>query len=172
MNDMHNHDYSKTGNYSLKDFMPLIIIFLCIGAFTIIKQYLMPGDWHSMMYDAMAAFFIIFGLFKIIKLKDFAMAYAEYDLIAKRIKIYGFIYPFIELSLGILYLGRWNLPFANWATLIILLISATGVAIQLAKGQHIVCACLGTVFKIPMTYVTLLEDLIMAAMALIMIIYK
>lgn len=169
MNDMHNHDYAQRSTYKIKDFMPLIIILLCIAAFVGIKQYLFPGDWHSMMYDAMAGFFIIFGLFKIIKLKDFAMAYAEYDLIAKKLRMYGLIYPFLELSLGILYVTRVHLTCANWATLIIMLLSAAGVAIQLARGQQIVCACLGTVFKIPMTYVTLLEDLIMAGMAAIML---
>ncbi len=156
--------------YSIANFIPLIIIFATIIAFVTIKQYLVPGDWPAIMYDGMAAFFIIFGSLKIIKLRAFAQAYAKYDLIAKRSRLYALIYPFIELSLGILYLGRWYLMFANWVTLIIMLISAIGVAQELIKGRQIVCACLGTVFKIPMTYVTLVEDLIMAVMACIMLV--
>jgi hypothetical protein len=31
------------------------------------------------------------------------------------------------------------------------------------------CACLGTVFKLPMTYVTVVEDLLMVAMAAVML---
>ena len=50
-------------------------------------------------------------------------------------------------------------------------ISSIGVAIELSKKKEIMCACLGVVFKLPMTYVTLLEDLLMAAMALIMLIH-
>jgi hypothetical protein len=51
-----------------------------------------------------------------------------------------------------------------------MLISALGVANELRKKQTIMCACLGTVFKIPMTYVTLFEDLLMASMALYMLV--
>jgi hypothetical protein len=55
-------------------------------------------------------------------------------------------------------------------TLLLMLMSAVGVAVELHKGKEIVCACLGAVFNIPMTYVTLLEDLLMAAMAAYMLI--
>jgi hypothetical protein len=53
-----------------------------------------------------------------------------------------------------------------------MLVSAAGVARELWKGREIMCACLGVVFKIPMTYVTLLEDLLMAAMAGFMLVHK
>jgi hypothetical protein len=48
-------------------------------------------------------------------------------------------------------------------------ISAYGVWKVLKVKGEIQCACLGTVFKVPMTKVTLFENLFMAAMALYMI---
>lgn len=156
-------------NQSLKNFLPLIFIFSIIILFVVIKQLLMPSDLHGMMYDFMGAFFIIFGAFKIVNLSAFAQAYAMYDLLAQKSKLYAYAYPFIEFFLGCLYIVRWHLSFANWATLIVMLISAIGVARALAKQEHITCACLGLVFKIPMTYVTLFEDLLMAGMAGIML---
>lgn len=79
------------------------------------------------------------------------------------------IYPFIELFLGIAYFDQWHLNIINFITLILMFVSALGVANELSKGKNIVCACLGALFKIPMTYVTLIEDLMMALMAFVML---
>jgi hypothetical protein len=50
-----------------------------------------------------------------------------------------------------------------------MLIGAAGVWRELRKNNQIPCACLGVVFKIPMTWVTFIEDVAMAAMAAAMI---
>ncbi len=52
----------------------------------------------------MAGFFIVFSFLKFLDLKGFARSYTMYDLLAKQWKVYGFIYPFLELGLGIMYL--------------------------------------------------------------------
>jgi hypothetical protein len=165
-------DNQEQVTYKAKDFLPLIVIFLIIIVFTIAKAAITKIlTAHSIMNDFMAAFFLIFGFFKIINLQQFADAYAMYDLIAKRSRAYALAYPFIELALGICYLLRLYPAATNIFTLILMIVSATGVAIELSKGKQITCACLGAVFKIPMTYVTLLEDLLMAAMALAMLLF-
>ena len=160
-----SHD-SKTG-YVFKDFIPLILIFLIIAILTILRSYI-SHVWNSqeLMMNAMGAFFIIFGSFKIMKLTQFAEAYAMYDIIAKHSHAYALAYPFIELTLGILYFMHIGAPAINIITLILMVISNIGVANKLWQREQIMCACLGTVFKIPMTYVTLLEDVVMAIMAL------
>jgi hypothetical protein len=159
--------------YSLNDFIPLILIFSLIIIATAARSYL-SHNWQlqEMMMNFMGTFFIIFGSFKLLKLASFAEAYATYDLIAKRSHLYALAYPFIELGLGILYSIHIQSSIIIFFTLVLMLISAAGVAIELSKGNQIVCACLGTVFKIPMTYVTLAEDLAMALMALVMLIMK
>ena len=161
---------SQPNKYAFSDFYPLITIFLLIFSFTIARR-IYAGYWctFSAMSDFMGSFFIVFGTFKIMNLQGFAHAYAMYDIIAKEVRWYGYIYPFIEIALGISYFMRWK-PFAtNLITLVLMSVGSIGVAIQLAKKQTVVCACLGAVFKIPMTYVTLLEDLLMAVMAAIML---
>ncbi len=152
--------------YSLKDFVPLLIIFAFIIAFTAMRQWFF-GQWDTMdaMNDFMGAFFIVFGLFKIINLKGFVEAYSMYDIVAQQSSAYAYLYPFIELALGISYLMRTYPIATNSITLILMIISSIGVAIELSKNKEIICACLGVVFKLPMTYVTLAEDLLMAAMA-------
>jgi hypothetical protein len=156
-------------HYSMRNFIPLIVIFSVIIAFVVIKQWYQGYQFHAAMYDFMAAFFIIFGGFKIINLQGFAQAYSIYDIIAQRIPLYAYIYPFLELGLGFLYITRVFLFYANIVTIILMTISAVGVALELRKKRTIICACLGVVFKIPMTYVTLLEDVLMAIMAMLML---
>lgn len=167
------HDHLAKEEHSFKAFLPLIIIFSIIILLSIVRP-LVVGAWnlHAFMYDFMGIFFIVFGSFKMWNLDAFAEAYSTYDLIAQRSKFYAYAYPFIEITLGILYLVRWNLTFVNSCTCIIMLINTVGVAKALATKKRFQCACLGTVFKIPMTYVTLIEDMLMAGMAAIMLFYK
>ncbi len=172
MNNTHNHEHKAEtqSSYTVRDFLPLITLFAIIVLLTALRQWYSGWYWCSAMSDFMGFFFIIFGFFKIINWHGFAEAYATYDIIAQRSRLYAYAYPLIELTLGVLYLARWYPTFTNVTTLIVMLISSIGVANELRKKKTIVCACLGVVFKIPMTYVTLLEDLLMASMALAMLI--
>src|SRR5258708_19116258 len=49
---------------------------------------------------------------------------------------------------------------SNWITLIIMSIGSIGVAQAIAKKQKIQCACLGTRIHLPMTKITLIEDIL------------
>ena len=64
----------------------------------------------------------------------------------------------------------YRLLLVSWITLVLMAVGAAGVARALAQKRQIPCACLGVVFKIPMTWVTLVEDLVMAVMAGVMIV--
>jgi len=158
-------------NYSIRQFVPLILIFFAIISVCFALQ-LARGSWdlHAGMYDFMGVFFIVFSAFKIIHLSAFVDAYRTYDIIAQASKTYAYAYPFIEMALGLAYLLRLAPVTTNSITALIMFISAYGVLRALLKKEQIVCACLGTVFKIPMTSVTLGEDLLMAGMALWMLI--
>jgi hypothetical protein len=50
-----------------------------------------------------------------------------------------------------------------------MLVSVVGVTQALLQKRRIQCACLGTVFNLPMTKVTFMEDALMAGMALVML---
>lgn len=120
-------------------------------------------------FEPMAAFmgwfFLIFGTLKVIRIHDFVTAYRKYDLIAKRSRTYAYLFPFLETGAGLAYLFSWQIKTVSTIALPILLISALGVYLKLQQKEVVPCACLGTVFKVPMTYVTLGEDLLMALMA-------
>jgi len=151
--------------YTIKDFLPLISLFIFITVASIAWVMLSEGNFMRWMELFMGLFFIVFGLFKILNLKGFKDAYRMYDVVAMKYPKYGYVYPFIELTLGVLYLlGMFSL-FTNIVTLFVMSISAVGVYLKLKKKEKIICACLGVVFKVPMTWVTLSEDLLMALMA-------
>ena len=155
---------------NLKKFLPLIIIFSSIFLFTFAAS-IFNGvlDIAFSMRMMMGSFFAIFGLFKIFNLNAFADAYSTYDILAKRSRAYAFIYPFLEILIAILYLTNTGSLYRDIFTFVLMTVSTIGVVQKIREKEEIPCACLGMVFKIPMTSVTLVEDIVMALEAFIMI---
>jgi hypothetical protein len=119
----------------------------------------------------MAGFFLVFSFFKLLDIQAFATAYARYDLLAMRWPSWGLIYPFLELALGVAYLTNFNPQLTYWLTIGIMGFSAIGVIQAVANNTQIQCACLGTVFKLPMSTVTIIEDVGMVVMAAAMLVF-
>jgi copper chaperone CopZ len=152
---------------------PLLLIVGYIAGTVALTTYFRSAawSWHVFMLDFMAGFFLVFSFFKLLDLRGFVDAYQSYDIIARLRggRPWGFVYPFIELGLGIAYLTRWELTLTNWLTLALMLVGSIGVLKALLQKNAIRCACLGTALNLPMTTVTLVEDLGMAAMAAAML---
>ena len=152
-------------------YKPLILVFAYILLVTLAVEIVNDGFvLHRFMPNFMAGFFLVFSFFKMLDLKGFANSYRMYDLLAKRVLAYGYIYPFIELGLGTAYLLGFQPLLINVITLIVMTFSSIGVIFAVLNKQQIRCACLGTGFNLPMTTVTIIEDLLMAAMAAWMLI--
>jgi copper chaperone CopZ len=150
----------------VETYKPLILIFFYIISITLLIQlgnnHFDPMQW---MRHFMAGFFLAFSFFKILNLKGFAESYAMYDIIAKRFSIWGFVYAFIELLLGFSYLINSEPYFTNVITLIVMIVSIIGVLQSVFNKRQIKCACLGVVFNLPMSTITIIEDLVMIIMA-------
>jgi len=150
--------------------LPLGLIFAFLTGGVVLRQlYLGHWDWDDAMGNFMGGFFLVFSFFKLLNLRGFASSYAAYDIIARRWMPYGYAYPFLELALGIACLWRFEPRATNWATLLLMGVSSIGVIQSLVNKRKIQCACLGAVFNLPMSKVTLLEDLLMAGMAAAML---
>ena len=163
-------EYMLKAKYTIKDFIPLIMMFSLVLGTSIVWSLIVEGGMMRWMELFMGLFFLLFGALKLSNLREFVSAYRMYDVLAMRMKWYGYLYPFIELGLGALYLVAVYPLATNILTFVIMLVSAWGVYRKLISGEKILCACLGAVFKVPMTWVTLGEDLLMAFMAGAMII--
>ena len=156
---------------SLATYKPLILVFAYILGVAVLVEFI-NGEFglHRFMSHFMAGFFLVFSFFKLLDLAGFASSYAMYDLLAKRMPIYGYIYPFIELGLGAAYLLAYRPVLINSLTFVVMAFSSIGVTLAVLNKQKIKCACLGTGFNLPMTTVTIVEDVLMAAMAAWMLI--
>lgn len=158
----------------LTTYFPLLLILAFIVLVSVLVQLspIFAGqtfDFMQWMMHFMAGFFLVFAFFKLLDIRGFADSYAMYDLLAMRIKAYGYIYPFIELGLGIAYLLAWQPLLTNAITFFVMVFSSLGVIRAVLNQQKIRCACLGAVFNLPMSTVTIIEDLLMAGMALWML---
>lgn len=123
----------------------------------------------EVMSNFMGGFFLAFSFFKFLDIRGFATGFARYDLLAERWKPWGYIYPFVELALGLAYLTAFWPVATHIATVIVMGFGAIGVIRSLIRKDRIKCACLGTVIDLPLGTVTLIEDLGMAAMAGVML---
>lgn len=151
-------------------YRPLVLVFAFITGVALLTSLTWWGlNGELFMRHSMAGFFLAFSFFKLLDLRGFADSYATYDLLAKRVRPYGFVYPFIELALGVGYLLDLEPVVTNWATILVMGFSLMGVMMAVARKQRIQCACLGTVFKLPMSTVTIVEDLLMVVMAAAML---
>jgi hypothetical protein len=119
----------------------------------------------SWMMAFMGGFFIVFGAFKLLNVPAFAESYARYDIVAAAFKPWGYAYPFIEVALGFAFLFGFQMLAATWVALALSVVGAIGVIKANMSKQTIQCACLGTVFQLPMSFVTIVENVGMAAMA-------
>lgn len=149
----------------LRTYYPLGLIITAISLVSLKGS----EDWIGWMLNFEAGFFLVFGFFKLLDLRGFKDAYATYDLLAKKYPSYGYVYPFLELALGLLLLFRIELTLVFYAMVILMGFSSLGVMQALLKKQKIRCACLGTVLNLPMSVITLVEDLMMVGMALMML---
>jgi len=151
----------------LSTFSPLLIIMGVIFSLTILQQrHLTKFDFDLANRHFMGFFFLIFSLCKLLNLKGFVEAYSVYDLLAQKVKAYAWIYPFIELIMAILYLENKYIVSTHVVTIILMSFSSLGVLVALLQNKKLTCACLGSFFKLPMTYITLVEDLSMVLMAI------
>lgn len=152
-------------------YKPLLLIVFFIILTSSLAQY--PFETFNKalwMRHFMSGFFIVFSFFKLLNIQGFSSSYRMYDIMAQKWNLWGKIYPFVELALGMAYLTNINPTVTNLVTIIVLGVSSIGVIKSNLDKRKIKCACLGDVFNLPMSKVTIIEDVTMVLMAVIMII--
>ena len=160
-------------SFSLRVYTPLFTLFWdTSSSYVSHENYLLESLslwdlcvilWHD--------FFLAFSYFKMINLKEFAMSYSMYDILAKKWKPWWYVYAFIELWLGISYLLNSVPLITNIITFVVMSISIIGVIQSVLNKKQIKCACLGAVFNLPMSTITILEDALMIVMSGAMILW-
>ncbi len=162
------------GDNQARTFTPLLVMFGIVLCWATALTYPWSSHHagHDWMRHVMGGFFLLFGGLKVVNLRSFAFLFREYDIIAKRVAVYGSIYPFLEIALGIAYTFSFFLLATNVITVVIMSIGAIGIIQKLLARPKFTCACLGGLFTIPLTWLTAAENIVMAAMAIYMIFFS
>lgn len=151
-------------------FYPLLLIVGYIAGTVALTAWSSGSfTFTSLMNGFMGGFFLVFSFFKLLDVRGFAMSYRTYDLVAAAWPAWGYVYPFVELVLGVAYVTGAMPRLTNSVTFVLMLVGAAGVLKALLNKRRVRCACLGTVQKLPLTQVTLAEDIMMAVMAAAML---
>ncbi|ARS42073.1 heavy metal transporter [Sphingobacteriaceae bacterium GW460-11-11-14-LB5] len=166
----HNETLEEAKSWA-ETYKPILLIFGYVTAISLVVSWQGNSiNFMVFMRIFMAGFFLTFSFFKMLNLKAFAESYAMYDIVAKKFSAWGYIYAFIELGLGLSFALNLSPVTVNWVTLIVMTISILGVLESVLNKKKIQCACLGAVFNLPMSTVTIVEDAIMIAMSTAMLI--
>ena len=93
-----------------------------------------------------------------------------YDLLARRWVPYSYIYPFAELTAGVLMTAR----ALDWISIPVALFIGSVGAVSVFKAVYIdrrelKCACVGGASNVPLGFVSLTENLMMIGMAIWML---
>jgi copper chaperone CopZ len=168
--EMHHSAAGEETKSWFDTYKPIFLIFLYISIVSIIAAASANGfNWMQAMRIFMSGFFLAFSFFKLLDIKGFADSYSTYDIIAKKFRAWGFIYPFIELLLGIAYAVNFRPLITNAGTFFVMTVSIIGVLQSVLNKRKIRCACLGAVFNLPMSTLTIIEDALMVVMSGIML---
>jgi hypothetical protein len=163
---------------SLADYWPLFVL-IAVSALVASAAFVPillrgPDDPSIVDYEAlkmnfmhffMGILLVNFAMLKLFNPTQFVDGFSMYDLLAERVRAYGYIYPYIELVLGFGYVALYWTPWLYLATVAIFGFGALGVVSALKRGLDINCPCMGTILKVPLSTVTLTEDLAMVVMA-------
>jgi copper chaperone CopZ len=155
----------------ISQYYPLLLIVGFITLVSLLTSINSPsGGWGAFLHNFMTGFFLVFSFFKLLDVKAFAESFQMYDLLAAKVPVYGKIYPFIELALGLLCLIHYQEKYVYIADIVIMAFGALGVIQSVLDKRKIRCACLGSVFNLPMSTVTIIENSVMVIIGIVLLI--
>ncbi len=152
---------------SIWSYWPIALIYVVAAVVSLYTvQFHMYPDYMSHL---MGWVLVFFGVIKLSDVVGFAEGFAKYDPLAKRSIVYGQIYPFLEITLGVLFILQLLILPTTLITLFIYSASLYGAIQSMMKKETLHCVCLGTYFKLPLSTVTIIEASFMILMCVWML---
>ncbi|MGF7152827.1 MauE/DoxX family redox-associated membrane protein [Novosphingobium gossypii] len=152
---------------------PVLWVFATAAAIALVASRVTLGSVFTVQA---AEWFVAFSmmLLAMLKLQDidkFSSMFLGYDLLARRWVPYAYAYPFLEWSTGAL-MAAGVLP---WLSIpVALVIGGIGTAsvyyAVYVQKRELKCACVGGSGNVPLGFVSLLENMLMVAMAVWMLV--
>ena len=127
-----------------------------------------PLDWLRWF---VGSFLLVFGGFKLISFDSFLQVFPRYDPLAARFTWYAYMYPLVEVLLGVFYILDIAPGFRYTVTFIMVTFGLIGMITNLDRqGPSTDNTWLGNIFKLPMSTAILFEDAIIAVLAAVLLI--
>lgn len=147
--------------------------FILLGILLVAVSLTTIRGWtlNRFMCDFMAVFFMTFAAFKFWDIEGFVHGYRKYDVIAQRFRPWAYMFPFIEAGMGFWYLMSEGPMRLNLLVLLITGTASIGVFREINRKSRFMCACLGSIIRLPLSRVSLVENVAMFAMACFMIVF-
>lgn len=110
---------------------------------------------------------VFFAALKLMDINLFAVGFREYDIVAQTFDPYAYLYPFLELFIGLSILSG-QTPLIVGITSFIVGFTGSYSIVKAAyvEGKDLRCGCIGGYSDVPLGMFSLLENLIMAFMGL------
>ncbi len=148
-----------------RSYRPVVVVF----ATAAMLAWAIGGSIEQAMGFALA----LLACLKLMDPAAFRVSFRQYDLLSRRLGIYGHLYPYLELLVALVILAA--LPLRPVAVLAI----AMGLegALSVIKAVYIDkldlnCACVGGNSRTPLGAVSVLENLAMVAMGLALLLQR
>lgn len=162
--DLRRHFGMKVKDPDAVTYRPVIAVFSVAALVALAISWMTSG---SLLTIEVVEWFIaismcILALLKLQDLDGFSNMFLNYDLLARRLVPYSYVYPFAELLAGVLMVAGTLM----WLSIPVALFIGGIGAVSVLKAVYIdkrtlKCACVGGGSNVPLGFVSLTENLMM-----------
>lgn len=170
--DLRRHLGKRVADPKATSYWPVIVLFALTALMAMGASHAVLGSPFTLRAAEWFIGFsmVVLSLLKLQNVETFSTMFLNYDLLAKRWTPYGYIYPFAEGLAGLLMVAG----VLTWLSVPIALVIGGIGAVSVFKAVYIdkrelKCACVGGSSNVPLGFVSLLENLMMVAMAVWML---
>ena len=170
--DLRRHFGLRVRDPNATSYTPVVAVFAVAGLMALAAAWVLTGALASLQtLEWFIAFSMcILALLKLQDIESFSSMFLNYDLLAQRWVRYAYLYPFAELTAGVLMVAG----AAMWLSIPLALVIGTVGGVSVFKAvyldkRELKCACVGGGTKVPLGFVSLTENLMMVSMAVWML---
>lgn len=148
--------------------LSVILLFLVISATLMSTLSGFNGiEWIRWF---LGGFMIVFGGLKLMGIEVFIKVFPLYDLIAKRFPPYKYLYPLLQVFLGMLFLIGIFSVVRDITVIVISLSGLLGMVKVVSQRGPVKLSYVGTLIRLRFSSVVLFENTVMVFLAIIMLI--
>lgn len=169
--DLQQH-FGKKAKEDNKSYFPVLALFTIAGlsAASLSFQSTSSNDLADSVMLFIGLSMTMLGLLKLQNIEGFVNGFLGYDLLARRYVPYAFVYPFAEVTAGLLMVGG-ILSYIS-IPLMLFIGGIGGVSVFKAvyiEKRELKCACVGGGSNVPLGFISFLENAVMFSAAIWMV---